>query len=182
MLIIKYCEWRLLFKVSFFLLPMKLNLLKIPGHYLVSSCLLGSKWLGMLLISRRAWILLLLSSNVSSAFAGDRRSLLGERSRLGWCFSLKKRDFQPINLKNSQVENLNQLRYWFHGILSWTYLHVAGIRPAKTILASRLSWLLACSKSRLTHCRTLWSSPQTLLFLSQTHDLLLLSSRVGGLH
>ena len=57
---------------------------------------MGSKWLGMLLISRRLllpWILLLLSGVLPniSAFTGNgccSGSLLSERSRLGWCFGL----------------------------------------------------------------------------------------------
>ena len=66
-------------------------------QYLVGRGLLRSKGLGMLLISRRLlllpWILLLLSRVLSdiSAFAGNggcSGSLLSERSRLGWRFSL----------------------------------------------------------------------------------------------
>ena len=129
----------------------------------------------MLLISRLmlSWVLLLLSrvllllswvlhSPHITAFARNGcsccSSLLGERSRLGRCFGL---------------------------------LHMPSIRPTQlvgkllttqTSLASRLPWLPCSSKSRLTHCgdsETLrpWSSPQTLLLLSQAHNLLLLLLR-----
>ena len=135
--------------------------------------MLGSKWFGMLLIYSLllSWVLLLLSkvllllswilhSPHITAFARNGccccSSLLGERSRLGWCFGL----LHMPSIRPTQL--------------------VRKLLTTQTSLASRLPWLPCSSKSRLTHCGGSlkpWSGPQPLLLLSQANNLLALLAR-----